>query len=61
MTTVTLREVFFRPYTMEEVNAMLDRTEADFEAGRGIPDEEVWRRFDEKYGNVDEYELAEAV
>ena len=61
MTTVTLREDFFRPYTMEEVNAMLDRAEADFEAGRGIPDEEVWRRFDEKYGNVDEYELAEAV
>jgi len=46
---------------MEEVNAILDRAEADFEAGRGIPDEEVWRRFDEKYGNVDEYELAEAV
>ena len=61
MTTVTLREDFFRPYTMEEVNAILDRAEADFEAGRGIPDEEVWRRFDEKYGNVDEYELAEAV
>ena len=61
MTTVTLRDDFFRPYTMEEVNAMLDEAEADFEAGRGIPDEEVWRRFDEKYGNVDEYELAEAV
>lgn len=61
MTTVTLREDFFRPYTMEEVNAMLDSAEADFEAGRGIPDEEVWRRFDEKYGNVYEYELAEAV
>lgn len=46
MTTVTLREDLFRPYTMEEVNAMLDEAEADFEAGRGIPDEEVWREME---------------
>ena len=31
-----------RPYTMEEINAMLDEAEADFAAGRGIPDEEAW-------------------
>ncbi len=27
-------EELFRPYTMEEVNALLDEAEADFEAGR---------------------------
>lgn len=31
-----------RPYTMDEINAMLDEAEADFAAGRGIPDEEAW-------------------
>jgi hypothetical protein len=47
MTTVTLREDFFRPYAMEEVNAMLDSAEADFEAGRGIPSEVVSRHLRE--------------
>lgn len=37
-----------KPYTMEEINAMLDRAEADFEAGKGIPDEEVMREMDEE-------------
>ena len=37
-----------KPYTMEEINAMLDMAEADFEAGRTTPDEEVWRRYDER-------------
>ena len=36
----------FRPYTMDEINAMIDRAEADIAAGRGIPDEEVWREFE---------------
>jgi hypothetical protein len=37
-----------KPYTMDEVNAMLDVAEADFEAGIGIPDEEAWRELDEE-------------
>ncbi len=35
-----------RPYTKEEINAMLDRAEARLAAGRGIPGEEVWREFE---------------
>ena len=37
-----------RRLTMAEVNAMLDEAEANFAAGRGIPHEEVMRRWDEK-------------
>ena len=35
-----------RPYTMEEVNAMLDEAEAEIASGRGTPDEEVMREMD---------------
>lgn len=37
-----------KPYTMEELNAMLDQAERDFAAGLGIPDEEVWRKYDKE-------------
>ena len=37
-----------KPYTMDEINAMLDVAEEDIAAGRTIPDEEVWRRYDER-------------
>ena len=37
-----------KPYTMEEINAMLDEAERDFAVGLGIPDEEVWRKYDEE-------------
>jgi len=47
-----------RPYTMEEVNAMLDEAEADFEAGIGIPDEEVWRELEEEFARMDAEEDA---
>ena len=52
-----------RRYTMEEINAMLDVAEADFAAGKGIPDEEVWRKWDEELAREEqeELELAEAV
>lgn len=36
-----------KPYTIEEVNAMLDAAEADFEAGIGIPNEVVMREWKE--------------
>lgn len=42
------KEPELRRYTMAEVNAMLDEAEANFAAGRGIPHEEVMRRWDEK-------------
>lgn len=42
-----------KPYTMEEINAMLDAAEADFEAGKGIPDEEVWHELDEEIARME--------
>ena len=32
--------------TMKEVNAMIAEAEADFAAGRVIPDEEAWHEYD---------------
>lgn len=48
--------------TMEEVNAMLDEAEANFAAGRTIPDEEVMRRWDEEIAQMEQvgYMVAEA-
>ena len=50
-----------KPYTMEEINAMLDVAEANFAAGRGIPHEEVMREWDEEIARMEqeEYEPAE--
>lgn len=36
------------PFTMDEIDAMLDEAEADFEAGRGIPHEQVMHEMDEE-------------
>lgn len=45
-------------YTMEEINAMLDEAEAEIAAGRGIPDEEIWRKYDEECAREKEFEMA---
>ena len=52
-----------RRYTMDDINAMLDEAEADFAAGKGIPDEEVWRKWDEELAREEqeEFEMAETV
>lgn len=51
-----------KPYTMAEINAMLDEAEADFAAGKGIPHEEVMRRSREKLARMrQELETVEAV
>lgn len=42
-----------KPYTMDEVNAMLDAAEAEMAAGYGIPDEEVWRELEEEFAKTD--------
>jgi len=44
-------------FTMDEINAMLDEAEADFAAGKGIPDEEVWREWDEELAREEQKEL----
>lgn len=41
-------EYSLKPYTKEEINAMLDEAEANFAAGLGIPGEEVWREIHEE-------------
>ena len=35
-------------YTMSEINTKLNEAEANFEAGRGIPDEEAWDDLEEE-------------
>ena len=34
-------DIDLRPYTIDELNARIDRAESDFKAGLGIPSEEV--------------------
>lgn len=52
-----------KPYTMEEINSILDVAEANFEAGLGIPGEEVFRELEEEFAREDAKEelLLEAV
>ena len=40
-------------YTMDEINTMLDEAEADFAAGKGIPDEEVWRELEDEFPDME--------
>ena len=51
----------YKRYTKAELNAMLDEAEADFEAGLGIPSEEVWREVEEEFAYEDKLEMAEAI
>lgn len=52
----------FRPYTMDEVNAMLDEAERQFAAGEYVTNEELFREWDEEIAMAEQqYELAEAV
>ena len=50
-----------RPYTMQEIDDMLDEAEANFEAGLGIPDEEAWDDLEEELAlqKKEEHEMAE--
>ena len=41
-------ETPLKRYTKAELNAMLDEAEANFAAGRGIPDEEAWDDLEEE-------------
>ena len=50
-------ETELRPYTMEEINAMLDEAEANFAAGKGIPDEEAWDEWEEDFACEDDERL----
>ena len=45
-----------KPYTMDEINAMLDEAERNFEAGLGVPSEEVFRELEKEF-EEDELQL----
>ena len=51
----------YKRYTKAELNAMLDEAEANFEAGRGIPDEEAWDDLEEELAlqEKEQHEMAE--
>lgn len=48
-----------KPYTIEEVNAMLDAAEAEIAAGIGTPNEEVMREMDEEIARWEAEEEAQ--
>ena len=49
-------------YTLEELNAMLDQSEADIAAGRTISHEDMMREWEEEMAREEqELEMAEAV
>ena len=51
-----------KPYTIEELNARIDKAEREIAAGLGTPHEEVMRRSREKLARKkQELEMAEAV
>jgi hypothetical protein len=52
----------YKRYTKAELNAMLDEAEANFAAGRGIPDEEAWDDLEEELAlEKQEPKMAETV
>ena len=56
-------EAPLKPYTMEEIDAMIDESEAEIAAGLGTPHEEVMREWDEEIARLEqeELEMAEVV
>ena len=50
-----------KPYTMEEINAMLDEAERQFAAGEYVTNEDLFREWDEEIERAEHLELAEAV
>lgn len=59
-TKETESTVAIKPYTMEEINEMLDEAERDFEAGLGIPSEEVFREIEAAFWDTRKEPKAQA-
>ena len=53
----------YKRYTKAELNAMLDRAEANFKAGLGIPDEEAWDDLEEELAlqEKEQHEMVETL
>lgn len=47
-----------KPYTMEEINAMIDAAERDIAAGKGTPSEDLWSEMEEEMSREEAEEAA---
>lgn len=47
------KEAPLKPYTMDEVNAMLDEAEERFAKGLGIPSEKVFQKVEEAFADYE--------
>jgi len=43
-------------YTKDEINAMLDQSEAEIAAGKGTPNDEVMQEWDEEISRIEEHQ-----
>ena len=52
-----------KPYTMEEINAMIDESKVEIAADKGTPHKEVMREWNEEIARLEQekLEMAEAV
>lgn len=55
------KEETLKPYTIEEIHAMIAESEADIAAGRTISHEEMMRQWEEEIAREEALEMAEAV
>ena len=55
------KEESLKPYTIEEIHAMIDESVADIAAGRTISHEEMMRQWEEELAREEALEMAEAV
>ena len=55
--TTTRRHYTLRPFTMDELNARLNQSEAEIAAGLGTSHEEVMREMDEEIERWEQEEL----
>ena len=55
------KEETLKPYTIEEIHAMIAESETDIAAGRTISHEEMMRQWEEELAREEELEMAEAV
>ena len=53
-----IKEEHLRPYTMEEINAMIDQSERDIAEGKGQDFDDFMRELEEKFAEEDRKELA---
>lgn len=46
-----------KPYTMEEINAMINQSERDSSAGLGIDSEEMFRELEKEFASEEQEEI----